>query len=312
MIYDRVISQEVTLFFMDLEKQKNQLLNKLEKVTGISFSINDNELSSEETVAKLKDLLNHCNILESRNAFYSKYILGEISSIDVIQGIHRYRINEDIPRVLMLLESTHPYTKEVSSLLHSFIPNNEDEIIEIDDRHILIISHFTTSPSADEIQQSARELIDILETEAFTTFSVSFDLPCPTFNALPKAYSDVVLAMEIGNIFFGSQRVYAFSDLGFGRLLYNMPKEECLAYINNRVDMSVFDSIDEEILITLHAFFDNDLSIAETARKQFIHRNTLIYRLDKFQNITGLDVRRFSDAMTCKTCLMILDYLKSL
>ncbi|MCF0128754.1 MAG: helix-turn-helix domain-containing protein [Pseudobutyrivibrio sp.] len=297
---------------MDFERQKEKLLKKIEQASGISFSINDSSLSEEETLNKLKELLSHANILESRSSFYSKFLAGEVSAEEALSGIHKFHIDENAPRVLLYLETVHSYTEEIPSLLKSFCSNPNDEVLEIDANHLVIISHFPEAPSAEEILQSAKEIVDILETDAYMRCSVSFDKATLSFEQLKEAYKNAVLAMHIGSIFFQREHVFCFSDLGFGRLLYNLPKEECLAFINSRVNMEVFESIDEEILITLQAFFDNDLSIAETARQQFIHRNTLIYRLDKFQNITGLDVRRFSDAITCKTCLMILDYLKAL
>ena len=176
---------------------------------------------------------------------------------------------------------------------------------------IALIVHFEKTPNSEEINQYCMEFLDMLESEAFMSFKVSYDLPINKFTELPTSYKDIVLAMHIGNIFKSSDHIYSYSTLGLGRLLYNIPADEVETYLNNHINSDLLSSLDAETLNLLEAFFDNDLSLAETSRKMFIHRNTLIYRLDKFADLTGYDVRKFSDAITVKLSLMLYNYIRA-
>ena len=181
----------------------------------------------------------------------------------------------------------------------------------MDSKHIALVINFETAPSSEEILQTASSYLDMLETEAFTSFKLSYSKAVSSFKELPSAYNDAITAMEIGNTFNSHGRIYSYEDLGLGRLLYNVPPSEIKAYLNKHINIDILSQIDAETLSLINAFFEHDLSLAETARQTFIHRNTLIYRLDKFADLTGYDVRKFSDAITVKLSLMLYNYIRA-
>ena len=296
---------------MNIEDKKNKLLEQLNKATGINFSISDSDLSDEETVNKLKEMVVRFNVLDSKSAFYRSFLTRELSYSDAAAYIHRFHIDENAVRMVFYLESQTDYTKEAVSLLKSLLPDSQDALVQIDSKHIALIVHFEKTPDSEEINQYCMEFLDMLESEAFMSFKVSYDLPINKFTELPTSYKDIVLAMHIGNIFKSSDHIYSYSTLGLGRLLYNIPVDEVETYLNNHINSDLLSSLDAETLNLLEAFFDNDLSLAETSRKMFIHRNTLIYRLDKFADLTGYDVRTFSDAITVKLSLMLYNYIRA-
>lgn len=296
---------------MDYSKKKQQLLDKLEAATGITFDITSSTLSDEEVCANLSDMLLHYNILDNKESFYTSFLQGQLATEDITQAIHKFHIDETSIRMLFLLESPHPYSSEVIKLLRSLLPNPTDVILEMDSTQILVIQQFSEAPDNEEISDLAHTFISAIETEAFASFKVAYDSATNNVFTLPSVYKDLVLCMKIGNIFLGNEQTYCFSELGLGRLLFNVPIAECETYLNNQVDIDSLKSLDEETLNTIGAFFDNDLSIAETARQLFLHRNTLIYRIEKFKDTTGLDIRKFSDAITCKIALMIIELLKT-
>ena len=296
---------------MNIEDKKNKLLEQLNKATGINFSISDSDLSDEETVNKLKEMVVRFNVLDSKSAFYRSFLTRELSYSDAAAYIHRFHIDENAVRMVFYLESQTDYTKEAVSLLKSLLPDSQDALVQIDSKHIALIVHFEKTPNSEEINQYCMEFLDMLESEAFMSFKVSYDLPINKFTELPTSYKDIVLAMHIGNIFKSSDHIYSYSTLGLGRLLYNIPVDEVETYLNNHINSDLLSSLDAETLNLLEAFFDNDLSLAETSRKMFIHRNTLIYRLDKFADLTGYDVRKFSDAITVKLSLMLYNYIRA-
>lgn len=296
---------------MNYESQIKKLLDQLYKASGISFDISESELSEEDTITKLRELLLHFNTMENKSAFYKEYFSGKFSASEAALRLNRFHIKDTCKRLLVFLECANEYTSDATNLLKSMRPLPKDEIVEIDESHILLILHIEDTFDNEDFQQYTLQLLDMLESEAYSSFKISYDTICNTFSELLESYNCIVLAMKIGNVFYNDKRIYDFSDLGMGRLLYNIPKEECLAYINNNIDFDYISNLDEETIITLNAFFDNNLSLAETSRALFIHRNTLIYRIEKFNENTGLDIRKFKDALTCQICLMIVQFLKS-
>ncbi len=296
---------------MDNNSKKQKLLEQLSNATGINFSINDSDLTEDETIDKLKEMVSRFNILDSKSSFYRAYLTRELSYSDAAAYLHRFHIIEDCIRMIFYLESQIDYSKETVSLLKSLLPGATDTLIEIDSKHLALLIHFEESPSDNEVNRVCHEFLDMLESEGFMSFKIAYNLPVNKFTELPASYKDVVIAMRIGNIFRSNEHVYSYSTLGLSRLLFNIPINEVETYLNNHINISILSQLNAETLNLLEVFFDNDLSLAETSRKMFIHRNTLIYRLDKFADFTGYDVRKFSDAVTVKISLMLYNYINS-
>ncbi len=297
---------------MEFNEKKEKLLSQLSKACGIDFEIKDSSLSDDATLDKLSEILTHFNSADTKINFLKSYLSGETSYADASPMLHRYHYNEAGIYQLFYLKSATEYTKEALSLIKSLLINSSDTVVEIDSNHILVLVCFDETPTDEEVNDYASQLQDMLETETYTAYKLAYDKPCHSFKALQTTYKSTLMSMNIGEIFLSAERLYYFPELGLGRLLYNVPIAECTAYLDNYIPVSMLSSLDEETLNTLSAFFDCDLSLAETSRALFVHRNTLIYRLDKFKEQTGLDPRKFSDAITIKISLMLYEYLKSL
>lgn len=295
---------------MTKEKTIQQLLEQLEKASGIKFSIENTTLNDEETLNKLRELLIHYSVIDNKDSFLMNYLKGLVPADDAVKAFHRYHIDDSKVYNCYYMESNKAYSEDIVSLIKSVIPDSGATILEMDSNHIAVLAEYSPSNSSEDIRQSTLDLLDLLETEGYIQFKLAYDEPVNILN-LPTAYANAEMAMSIGNIFYSRERIFHYNELGLGRLLYNISKKDCEAFLNNKVNVNALSTIDEEILGSVLTFFENDLSIAETARKQFLHRNTLIYRLDKFQSITGLDVRKFSDATTCLLALMLKDYINS-
>ncbi|MDC7279287.1 helix-turn-helix domain-containing protein [Butyrivibrio fibrisolvens] len=296
---------------MDFEEKKKKLLDQLNKATGINFDITDSDLSDDETLNKLKELVVHFNVIDSKTGLYRLFLSKELAYSDALSSLSRFHIDEEHLRQIFYLESPGEYSKEAVSLLKSLLPDSKDVVLELDSKHLVLIINFDVAPSSEDILQTASSYLDMLETEAFTSFKLSYSKSVMSFKELPNAYNDAITAMEIGNTFNSNGRIYCYEDLGLGRLLYNVPPAEIKAYLNKHINVDILSQIDEETLSLINAFFENDLSLAETARQTFIHRNTLIYRLDKFADLTGYDVRKFNEAITVKISLMLFNYIKA-
>ncbi len=297
---------------MEFNEKKEKLLKQLSQASGIDFEIKDSSLSDDATLDKLSEILAHFNSADSKINFLKSYLSGEINYSDASPMLHRYHYNEAGVYQLFYLKCSTEYTKESVSLIKSLLMNASDTVLEMDANHILVLICFDDLPAEDEVKGYASQLQDMLATETYTAYKVAYDKPCHSFKDLQSSYKSTLMSMNIGEIFLSAERLYYFPELGLGRLLYNVPLAECTAYLDNYIPVSMLSSLDEETLNTLSAFFECDLSLAETSRALFVHRNTLIYRLDKFKELTGLDPRKFSDAITIKISLMLYEYLKSL
>lgn len=296
---------------MQYEEQTKRLLDQLEKVSGIRFAVEDSSLSEEETVARLREILRHYSALGDKNLFVLNYLQGGLSAEDVTMGLHRYRIEENVPRILYCVESRTAIGKDAVAVLKSFLPGAGNLLLEAEENRLVLVRQTDKDETPEERKEFAEQVLAVLETEAFLSCRVSYDKPCMVFGELPEQYENALLAMEIGKRFYGTEHVYSFEKLDLGRLLYNVPEDEAMAFLNRHIDPDVLETIDEASLHTLRVFFENDLSVTETAKQLFLHRNTLIYRLDKFSAATGLDVRRFSDAAVCYLSLMLWEHFRT-
>ena len=124
-----------------------------------------------------------------------------------------------------------------------------------------------------------------------------------------RSYKEARMALNVGKIFFAERQIIAYSSLGIGRLIYQLPVPLCKMFIKEVFEGKSPDDFDEETLSTINKFFENSLNVSETSRQLYIHRNTLVYRLDKLQKQTGLDLRVFEDAITLKIALMVVKYM---
>jgi len=259
-----------------------------------------------------------CHLKDGQNVVISKKTDSEktlISKLDERGNYiyHNTELNLGYTGNAQIMESAikDGQTQAVGYTLYHKNLGKEYVFFEMDSKHIALVINFETAPSSEEILQTASSYLDMLETEAFTSFKLSYSKAVSSFKELPSAYNDAITAMEIGNTFNSHGRIYSYEDLGLGRLLYNVPPSEIKAYLNKHINIDILSQIDAETLSLINAFFEHDLSLAETARQTFIHRNTLIYRLDKFADLTGYDVRKFSDAITVKISLMLYNYIKA-
>ena len=152
----------------------------------------------------------------------------------------------------------------------------------------------------------------MMNAEAMLNVKVSFGTVVQELKDVSKSYKEAKMALDVGKIFYVERNVVAYSTLGIGRLIYQLPVNLCRLFIDEIFGDNVPDDLDEEALTTINKFFENNLNVSETARQLFVHRNTLVYRIEKIQKSTGLDLRNFDDALTFKIALMVVNYMKYL
>ena len=180
----------------------------------------------------------------------------------------------------------------------------------VDDNDVIVVKELADSDNRKEIEKTAKGLIACLQKEGLKKVRISYGTVVREIKEVSRSYKEAKMALDVGKIFFDERDIIAYSELGIGRLIYKLPIPLCKMFIREIFDGKSPDDFDEETLTTIYKFFENSLNVSETSRQLFIHRNTLVYRLDKLQKSTGLDLRVFEDAITFKIALMVVKYMK--
>ena len=191
-----------------------------------------------------------------------------------------------------------------------FAGKTKDFITAVDEKNIILVREVKSGETYEELEKTANMILDMLNTEAMSRVHIAFGTIVNEIKDVSRSYKEAKMALDVGKIFYSGKRVVAYSNLGIGRLIYQLPLPLCRMFIKEIFDGKSPDDFDEETLTTINKFFENSLNVSETSRQLYIHRNTLVYRLDKLQKSTGLDLRVFEDAITFKIALMVVKYMK--
>ena len=186
----------------------------------------------------------------------------------------------------------------------------KDFITAVDEKNIIVVKELGPGDGYPEMDKTAHEILDLLKAEGEENIRIAYGTIVNDIKEVSKSYKEAKLALDVGKIFFYEKEVIAYSALGIGRLIYQLPIPLCKMFIREIFEGKSPDEFDEETLTTINKFFENSLNVSETSRQLYIHRNTLVYRLDKLQKSTGLDLRVFEDAITFKIALMVVKYMK--
>ncbi len=207
----------------------------------------------------------------------------------------------------------HSNEKDVNALetvRSLFATKTKDFITAVDEKNIILVKEVETARRYEELEKTANTILDMLNTEAMTKVHVALRHHCHDIKEVSRSYKEAKMALDVGKIFYSNKNVVAYNNLGIGRLIYQLPHSAVPMFIKEIFDGKSPDEFDEETLTTINKFFENSLNVSETSRQLYIHRNTLVYRLDKLQKSTGLDLRVFEDAITFKIALMVVKYMK--
>ena len=246
-----------------------------------------------------------------KDNFIKNLLLDNLLLVDIYSRSKKLHIPTDVPRVVLIVESASGKDSNVRELVRSCFGNNgKDFITAVDEKDVIIVKELPEVEATKEIEKSARSLITFLQKEGIQGVRISYGTVIHEIKEVSRSYKEAKMALDVGKIFFDSRDLIAYSELGIGRLIYQLPIPLCKMFIREIFGGKSPDEFDEETLTTIYKFFENSLNVSETSRQLFIHRNTLVYRLDKLQKSTGLDLRVFEDAITFKIALMVVKYMK--
>ncbi len=261
----------------------------------------------------VNQLENAMNLYEKRvdcNRFFQQLILDNLLLVDVHSQARKMNVDVSAKRVVFVIEQKK---KGESLLLETmkgiYNDGTRDVVTSIDESHTILVKTLEKNDTYQEVNKFAKTLVDTLSMEAMVQVRVAYGSIIEELKDVSKCYKEASMALDVGRIFYAHKDVLAYNELGIGRLIYQLPYSLCEMFLQEVFHGKAVAQFDKETLSTVNAFFENDLNISETARKMYLHRNTLGYRLDKIQKTTGLDVKKFEDALTFKIALMVSDHM---
>ena len=203
-------------------------------------------------------------------------------------------------------------TKIVFDVIQNFFPDKaKDFVINVNETDIALVKEVRPNVEMKDLEKLARSICDTLSTEFYCTAVVGIGTCVTGVKDLARSFKEAQVSLEVGKVFDTEQPIASYENLGIARLIYQLPTTLCEMYLKEVFKSGSIDSLDQETLFTIQKFFENNLNVSETSRKLFVHRNTLVYRLEKIKKITGLDLREFDDAIVFKVALMVNKYLES-
>ena len=246
-----------------------------------------------------------------KNNFFQNLLLDNLLLVDIYNRAKKLRIETEQPRVVFLIEAQNDKDNIAMELLKNlFEEQGGCYLTAVEQKNIIMIKGVTSINAYEEVEQTAQVIVDMLNSEAMLVAKVAYGTIVGELKEVSKSYKEAKMALDVGKIFYSERSIIAYNTLGIGRLIYQLPINLCRIFIKEIFGDSIPEELDDELLTTVQKFFDNNLNVSETSRQLFVHRNTLVYRLEKLHQSTGLDIRTFDDALTFKIALMVVNYMK--
>lgn len=247
-----------------------------------------------------------------KDNFIKNLLLDNLLLVDIYNRAKKLHIDTEAKRVIFIIETSHEKDSVALDNVRNLLGGkSRDFVTAVDEKNIIVVKELADKAGSRELEKMAREMMEILRAESEDDkIHIAYGTVVNDIKEVSKSYKEAKLALDVGKIFFDEKDIVAYSTLGIGRLIYQLPIPLCKMFIKEIFEGKSPDEFDEETLTTINKFFENSLNVSETSRQLYIHRNTLVYRLDKLQKSTGLDLRVFEDAITFKIALMVVKYMK--
>lgn len=285
--------------------------HQLEYVLLVNGSSDNVHMVGQLAAFQLQNLLVAYKERFDKDNFIKNLLLDNLLLVDIYNRAKKLHIDADARRVVFLLEIDHDKdSNSLENVRTLFSGRPGDFITAVDEKSIIVVKELSGQEGYAEMERTAVMILDSLGDEKRQEARIAYGTIVGEIKEVSRSYKEARMALNVGKIFFSERSVVAYSSLGIGRLIYQLPIPLCKMFIREIFDVKSPDDFDEETLVTINKFFENSLNVSETSRQLYIHRNTLVYRLDKLQKSTGLDLRVFEDAITFKIALMVVKYMK--
>ena len=316
------IKEKVQKFLQDFEIE--------EKITkkGAFFVIRDDEelcyifaflettdhiaVTGRFCVCQFEHLIRAYKVRVDRNRFFQNLLLDNLLLVDIHNQAKKLNVDTEARRCVFTIQPKQEADSLVLETMRGlYATGTKDYVTSVDEAHIVLVKYLENTETYKDLNNIAKTIVDMLNTEVMIGVRVAYGTIVDNLKDVSKSYKEATMALDVGRVFYAERNVLAYNELGIGRLIHQLPISLCDMFLKEVFNGNALEQFDEETLSTVNLFFENSLNISETARKLYVHRNTLVYRLEKIQKTTGLDVRVFDDALTFKIALMVTKHMKS-
>ncbi|MBQ9765745.1 MAG: helix-turn-helix domain-containing protein [Lachnospiraceae bacterium] len=285
--------------------------NRLEYILLVNAAGEDAYMVGKMAAFQISSLLTAYKERFDKDNFIKNLLLDNLLLIDIYNRAKKLHVETNVRRAVFIIETKHAKDMDALETVRSLcIGEAKDFVTAVDEKNIIIVKALKPNEGYEKLEKVAHTMVDMLNTEAMTKVYAAYGTIVNDLKEVSRSYKEAKMALDVGKIFYSTKTVVAYNNLGIGRLIYQLPMSLCKMFIKEIFDGRSPDDFDEEALSTINKFFENSLNVSETSRQLYIHRNTLVYRLDKIQKMTNLDLRVFEDAITFKIALMVVKYMK--
>jgi carbohydrate diacid regulator len=290
--------------------QKIYLKGKLEFIVFIDM---EDEKSKQLLSMLAVNIINIRSYYEEKfdkSNFFKSIITDNILPGDIHLKARELHIPFDVYRAVFLIKIEQVKDVQAYEVIQSLFPKRvKDFVIALDDENTVLIKELKSEDDYKEVDKTAKAIIDTLNTEIMVKAWIGIGSIVSNVRDIGRSFKEAQTALRIGSIFENDKSIINYNNLGIGRLIYQLPTTMCKLFLREVFKEGSLESLDNEMILTINKFFENNLNVSETSRQLYVHRNTLVYRLDKIQKVTGLDLRNFDDAIIFKVSMLVKKYL---
>nr|WP_300305606.1 helix-turn-helix domain-containing protein [uncultured Anaerostipes sp.] len=262
-------------------------------------------------VLQIENLLTAYKERFDKENFVKNLLLDNLLLVDIYNRAKKLNIDVEARRIAFLIQTSYGRDHNlVEAMKQLDLVRESDFITAVDEKSVVYVTEVEEQDSQEHFIGHASQVVKALEEADILDVKIAIGNPADNIKDVSRSYKEAQIGLEVSKIFYEESTVIAYNQLGIGRLIYQLPLPLCKMFIKEVFGDYSPDSIEEETLVTIDKFFENNLNVSETSRQLFIHRNTLVYRLDKIQKNTNLDLRNFEDAIAFKIALMVVKYMK--
>ena len=294
--------------------------NEVEYVLVTYGMIENGFVVGKMAASQLRTLIMSKSEEFDRNVFIQNVLLGNMLTIDMFSKAKKLHI-EAKPRVTYVIDTGKKNTDLVMELVKNLSNLKAGDFVTTVDEHSVVlvkdISNYELYQNGssvlveEEMENIAMSLVDSIHMEAMVKVRVGYGNIAREISDIAQSFQEAKMALQVGKVFYAERDTISYGKLGIGRLIYQLPMSLCNMFIKEVFGDKIPEVLeDEEAMSTINKFFENNLNISETARQLYVHRNTLVYRLERIEKEIGLDIRKFDDAMTFRIAVMVLAHVK--
>ena len=249
----------------------------------------------------------------NKAAFVKNIISDNILPGDVyVRAKELHFVTDEVRSVILIRQNENTDGAAVEVVQRLFPDKQNDFVININESDIAVIKAVPHAEDSEEARKAAHLIEKALRDELGVRCVIGISTNAHHLRELADRYKEAQVAIDVGKVFEEGKTVICYESLGLGRIIYQLPTTLCEMFLNEVFKKNPIETLDEDTLETINKFFENNLNVSETSRKLYVHRNTLVYRLEKIKKLTGLDLREFDHAIVFKVAMMVKKYLDSI